>query len=266
MTILLKYRRAAVLHFLQTKRSFKSAPSLPHIPIDHHHLVASPDIVLDKINSFPRGTSCGRNVLCAQHLMDCLSGSDVAISDELVSLSPIDDYLDDPQFGVGVSRGGEAILHVMNHLIEDPGDDVGRSMLLVDFRNAFNLAWYLNDGTIIEDTLVVGKVLELIMKDDPRCGLHLNVDKAEFFFAKGRPEKQACNSEVEMKRVAKTIVLFDAVAKINDPQCDFLLLRACTSILKLYFAMRTCPTCVHKSARRSFDVPLCCTLERIVWC
>ncbi|GJW86345.1 hypothetical protein Tco_0161685 [Tanacetum coccineum] len=127
-------------------------------------------------------------------------------------------------------------------------------------------AWYLNDGTIIEDTLVVGKVLELIMKDDPRCGLHLNVDKAEFFFAKGRPEKQACNSEVEMKRVAKTIVLFDAVAKINDPECDFLLLRACTSILKLYFAMRTCPACVHKSTQRSFDVPLCCTLERIVWC
>ncbi|GJT84269.1 hypothetical protein Tco_1058611 [Tanacetum coccineum] len=38
-----------------------------------------------KIKSFPRGTSCGRDGLCAQHLMDCLCGAAVAISDELVS-------------------------------------------------------------------------------------------------------------------------------------------------------------------------------------
>ncbi|GKB73936.1 hypothetical protein Tco_0935348 [Tanacetum coccineum] len=41
--------------------------------------------------------------------------------------------------GVGVSGGGEAILHAVNRLIEDRGDDVGLSMLLVDFKNAFNL-------------------------------------------------------------------------------------------------------------------------------
>ncbi|GJR99228.1 hypothetical protein Tco_0315737 [Tanacetum coccineum] len=48
-------------------------------------------------------------------------------------------YLDDLQFGVRVSGGGEAILHTMNRLIEDRGDDVGLLMLLVDFKNAFNL-------------------------------------------------------------------------------------------------------------------------------
>nr|GEZ05415.1 hypothetical protein [Tanacetum cinerariifolium] len=42
-------------------------------------------------------------------------------------------------FGVGVSGGGEVILHVVNHLIEVCGDDVGLSMLLVDSKNAFNL-------------------------------------------------------------------------------------------------------------------------------
>ncbi|GKF06654.1 hypothetical protein Tco_0037322, partial [Tanacetum coccineum] len=33
----------------------------------------------------------------------------------------------------------------------------------------------------------------------------------------------------------------DAAAKINDPQCELLLLRACTRISKLNFVMRTCP-------------------------
>ncbi|XP_074266690.1 uncharacterized protein LOC141589970 [Silene latifolia] len=40
-------------------------------------------------------------------------------------------------------------------------------------------AWYLDDGTIVGDTLVVGKVLELIMEDGPCLGLHLNVGKTE---------------------------------------------------------------------------------------
>ncbi|GKE81758.1 hypothetical protein Tco_1551758 [Tanacetum coccineum] len=51
----------------------------------------------------------------------------------------LDGYLDDLQFGVRVSGGGEAILHAVNCLIEGHGDDVGLSMLLVDFKNAFNL-------------------------------------------------------------------------------------------------------------------------------
>ncbi|GKB19345.1 hypothetical protein Tco_0853268 [Tanacetum coccineum] len=62
----------------------------------------------------------------------------------------------------------------------------GLSMLLVDFKNAFNLttlaslpAWYLDGGTIVEDTLVAGKGLELIMEDSPCCGLHVNIDKTK---------------------------------------------------------------------------------------
>ncbi|GKF99223.1 hypothetical protein Tco_0298006, partial [Tanacetum coccineum] len=43
-------------------------------------------------------------------------------------------------------------------------------------------AQMIDDDTIVEDTLVVRKVLELIMKDGPRCGLHLNVDKTEVFW------------------------------------------------------------------------------------
>ncbi|GKD17588.1 hypothetical protein Tco_1206746, partial [Tanacetum coccineum] len=51
----------------------------------------------------------------------------------------LDGYLDDLQFGVGVSGGVDAILHVVSHLIKGRGDDVGLSMLLRDFKNAFKL-------------------------------------------------------------------------------------------------------------------------------
>ncbi|GKA19539.1 hypothetical protein Tco_0699454 [Tanacetum coccineum] len=282
------------LEDLKTKHTFKPPPSLPHISIDHHHLVASLAVVLDRIKSFPHGTSCGRDGLRVQHILDCLSGADVAIFDELVSyitqvvnlfldgkcpnmlgeyissapLTPLvklggirlivvgtvwrrlvykvsaimighslDGCLDSLQFGVRVAEGSEAILHFVNRFIEACGDDVDLSMLLVDFKNAFNLvdrkvilrevhlrcpailrdpfgpllfslvlhplickirdsfslflhAWYLDDGTIVGDTVVVGKILELTMKDRPGCGLHLNVDKTEVFLPKEDPRSR----------------------------------------------------------------------------
>ncbi|GKD50669.1 hypothetical protein Tco_1279645, partial [Tanacetum coccineum] len=298
----------ATLQELKAKHPFKFAPSFPDIPIHHHQLIPSQALVLDRIKSFPQGTSCGRDGLRAQHLVDCLSGAAVAISDELVSsiTQVVNLFLDGKcpmrlgeyiasapliplvkpgggirpiavgtfwrrlvsKFGVGVSGGGEAILHAVNHLVEDHGNE----------------AWYLDDGTIIGDTLVVGKVLELIMEDGPRCGLHLNVGKTEIFWPK---EDRRCrvegafppnvsrplhgvkllggavsvdfgfSSELVMKRVSKTIELMDAVAKINDPQCELMLLRACTEISKLYFAMRTCPprsAALHTKLLRHVDI------------
>ncbi|GKB71596.1 hypothetical protein Tco_0933008 [Tanacetum coccineum] len=117
----------------------------------------------------------------------------------------------------------------------------------IKIKDSFSLslhAWYLDDGTIIRDTLVVGKVLELIMKDGPRCGLHLNLNKT--------------------KRVAKSIKLMDVVAKLNDPQCELLLLRACAGISKLHFAMHTCSPHIFKQAQHSFDAALRSSLTGIV--
>ncbi|GKE12715.1 hypothetical protein Tco_1416266 [Tanacetum coccineum] len=316
------------LEDLKDKHPLKPSLPLPHIPIDYHQLTSSPIVVLDMIKSFPHGTSCGQDGLLAQHLMDCLSGVVVAISDELVSsitqvvnlfldgkcLKMLGEYIASaplislvklgvvsvlllwvPFRGIWFSsiKRGEAILHVVNHLIEDRGDEVGLSMLLVDFRNAFNLvdhevmlqevctllhplvskirdsfnlslqAWYLDDGTIIGDTLVVGEVLKVIIEDGPRHGLHLNVDKIEVFWPKEDPRSRFggvfqpniarplhgvkllggpasvnfdFSSKLVMKRVAKSIMLMDNVAKLNDPQCKLLLLRAC-AVEALYLTL-----------------------------
>ncbi|GKD78650.1 hypothetical protein Tco_1341271, partial [Tanacetum coccineum] len=156
----------ATLKDLKFKRLFKPAPSLLDIPIDHHYLIASPAMVLDRIKSFPQGTSCGRDGLRAQHLLDCLSGTAVVTCDELVSsiTQVVNLFLDEncpkilgeyiasapltllvkPGGGIRlisvgtIGGGGEDILYVVNCLLEDRGDDVALSMLLVDFKNSFN--------------------------------------------------------------------------------------------------------------------------------
>ncbi|KAK9725554.1 hypothetical protein RND81_05G153200 [Saponaria officinalis] len=75
----------ATLVALHDKHPVAPSPSLPPFPVDHHPLVASSAVVLDIIKSFPSGTSCGRDGFRAQHLMDCLSGAVVAISDDLTA-------------------------------------------------------------------------------------------------------------------------------------------------------------------------------------
>ncbi|GKB35248.1 hypothetical protein Tco_0880190 [Tanacetum coccineum] len=182
----------------------------------------------------------------------------------------LDGYLDDLHFGVGVSGGSEAILLVIERLCN-------RKFVFIVL--IFCVGWnsvtltqldcttYLDDGIIVGDTSVVGKVLELIMEDGPSCGLHLNVDKTKVFWLKEDPRSRLAgvfppniarplhgvkllggpasvdfnfSSELVMKRVAKTIVLMYTVARVNDPQCELLLLRACAGISKLYFVMRKC--------------------------
>ncbi|GKC56936.1 putative reverse transcriptase domain-containing protein [Tanacetum coccineum] len=141
--------------------------------------------------------------------------------------------------------------------------------LVCKIRDSFNLslqAWYLDDGTIIRDTLIAKEVLKVTIEDGPCRGLHLNVDKTKVFWLKEDPRSRFTgvfppniarplygvkllggpvtvyfdfSIELVMKRVSKSIELMDAFGKINDRQCKLLLLRACASISKLYFDMRT---------------------------
>nr|GFC00385.1 hypothetical protein [Tanacetum cinerariifolium] len=169
----------ATLEDLKTKHPFKHAPSLLVIPTDHHHLIASSGVVSDRIKIFPRGTSCGLDGLRAQHIINCSSGAVVAISDELVSSitqvvnlfldrkcpKMLGEYIASAPLTPLVKSGGGIhpiavrLYYAVHRLIEGCGDDVGLSMLLVDFKNAFNLvdreAWCIDNGTIVGDTLIV---------------------------------------------------------------------------------------------------------------
>ncbi|GJQ95719.1 hypothetical protein Tco_0006858 [Tanacetum coccineum] len=282
----------ATLQELKAKHPFKSAPSLPDTPIDHHQLIASQDVVLDRIKSFPRGGGI-RPIAVGTVWRRLVS----KVSATMIGYS-LDGYLDGLQFGVGVPGGGEAIIHAVNRLVlricdyvgpfnaiefcyssparlyygehflwscqgVQQGDPLGPLLfslvlhpLICKIKDSFNRclqAWNLKDGTIVGDTLVVGKVLELITEDGPRCGLHLNVDKTELFWPKEDPRSRLedvfppnisrplhgvkllggpvsmdadFSRALVMKRVSKTIGLLDTVAKINDPQCELLLIRA----------------------------------------
>ncbi|GJX26536.1 hypothetical protein Tco_0232832 [Tanacetum coccineum] len=202
----------------------------------------------------------------AQHLVDCLSGADVAISDELVS--SITQVLVKPCGGIRHIAVGT----IWRRLVSMECNMIWPIFGLVSSRPS--------DGG-----------LRVNYKGWTGCDLHLNVDKTKVFWPKEDPRSRLagifppniarplhgvklldgpasvdfdfCN-ELVMKRVAKTIGLMDAIAKINDPQCELLLLRSYTGISRLYFTMRTCPPRFFESAQCSFDVALRSSLEHIV--
>ena len=72
------------LQALESKHPFAPAPILPSIPCNEEALSVSKDEVLRMIHSFPKGTSCGRDGLRAQHLKDKLGGAASAIADSLL--------------------------------------------------------------------------------------------------------------------------------------------------------------------------------------
>ena len=51
-------------------------------------------------------------------------------------------------------------------------------------------AWYLDDGTIIDDTLMVPKALHIIEEDGPSRGLFFNVDKTDLFWPREDPRSR----------------------------------------------------------------------------
>ncbi|KAL8157996.1 hypothetical protein AgCh_002631 [Apium graveolens] len=182
---------------LESKHPFIPSPVLNSTVIGVDALHVYKDLVLNRIRNFPKGTSCGRDGLRAQYLLDILDGAASAVADDLLGsitgvvnlffsgkcpaqlgefiasapLTPLvkprggirpiavgmvwrrlvskaasssvgsfmASYLRDFQFGVGIPGGYEAVVHYVNMLLEARGDEVGLSMLLVDFKNAFNL-------------------------------------------------------------------------------------------------------------------------------
>ncbi|XP_026456108.1 uncharacterized protein LOC113357059 isoform X2 [Papaver somniferum] len=197
---------ADTLFELQQKHPYVPPPTISTEAVSTPSLTVDSKAVLAALKSFPKGTSCGRDGLRAQHLLDAMSGAGAAISDELLlsitgvvnlwlagkcppsigifvasapltpllkpggGLRPIavgtiwrrlcsklastsvcknlNIYLGNHQYGVGIPCGGESILYAANRFLEMHGSDNTKSMLLIDFSNAFNM---VDRSTIIRE-------------------------------------------------------------------------------------------------------------------
>ncbi|XP_026428642.1 uncharacterized protein LOC113324540 [Papaver somniferum] len=376
---------------LQCKHPPAGLPVIPSYPPSQTAMVASTELVLGILKSFPKGTSCKRDAFRAQHLLDALSGAAAVLADELIAsitdvvnlwlagscpfvlgafvasapltpltkpcggLRPIavgtiwkrlvskcvvsfvgqemSSYLGDFKFGVGAKCGGEAILHAVHRVLEENRNQDNLSMLLVDFSNAFNLiditamisegvqqgdplglllfaltlhplilsiakrcelelqAWYLDDGTVIGDTLMVAKALQIIQDEGAARGIFLNIRKTELFWPSpdprastigvfppyiSRPEKGVkllgapfsldaqFNADMVVRRVHKTVELVDAIEKLEDPQCELLLFRNCAGVSRLYFALRTTMPDYKYEAQDLLDAQLYKFLHHVI--
>ncbi|KAF5801740.1 hypothetical protein HanXRQr2_Chr06g0251571 [Helianthus annuus] len=69
---------------LEAKHPYREHPSMPGTIYSEPPLVAEVDSVLCCIKSFPKGTSCGRDGLRAQHILDAFCGEGSAIATDLL--------------------------------------------------------------------------------------------------------------------------------------------------------------------------------------
>ncbi|GJW82166.1 hypothetical protein Tco_0146141 [Tanacetum coccineum] len=141
---------------LEAKHPCKPPSSMSSSTFSKPPIVADIDSVFSCIKSFPKGTSCRRNGLRAQHILDALCEEWYATATNLLKLElyrrlvskvamkgvgkEISKYLSDFQFGLGVSSGADALLHNVNRVLSEYHNDGSLVMLTVDFLNAFNLA------------------------------------------------------------------------------------------------------------------------------
>jgi hypothetical protein len=154
-------------------------------------------------------------------------------------------------------------------------------------------AWYLDDGTIIGDSVQVAKALDIISMEGPSLGLQLNIRKTEVFWPScdggkirpglfpsdiGRPEQGvkllggavSCDagfiSDLSAKRAARAVDLMGLLPRLRDPQSELLLLRSCMGVAKLLFGLRTCQPLFVENVVSCFDKGLREAIEDIVVC
>ncbi|KAL4583664.1 hypothetical protein LXL04_008246 [Taraxacum kok-saghyz] len=144
---------------LEAKHPYKPPPSMSTEIFSDPPLIAEIDSVLGCVKSFPKGTSCGRDGLRSQHILDARCGEwgmCPLILAKFVASAPLTPLLKPDngirpialgtiwrhlvsKFGVGVSGGAEAVLHSVNRVMREHQADGSFSMLTVDFSNAFNV-------------------------------------------------------------------------------------------------------------------------------
>ncbi|KAL8151992.1 hypothetical protein V2J09_021800 [Rumex salicifolius] len=75
---------SATLHDLEAKHPYAPPPILLSSSLGGDAPSVHKDVVLSRIHSFPKGTSCDRDRLRAQHFVDVLGGTASAVADDLL--------------------------------------------------------------------------------------------------------------------------------------------------------------------------------------
>ena len=133
-----------------------------------------------------------------------------------------------------------------------------------EFPNLDLCVWYLDDGTIIGSVEDVHKVFELIQRDGPARGLHLNVKKNEIWWpSRASPDPfpadvdRVDNAGVKLlgapigtkafttgfvqKKLDALHAVYKLLREVNDAQVEFALFRGCLAYNKINHLLRTCP-------------------------
>jgi hypothetical protein len=136
--------------------------------------------------------------------------------------------------------------------------------------------WYLDDGTIIGPVSEVFQAFELLQREGPALGLHLNVQKNELWWP-NRAGSDPFPAEVDRvsnegvkllgapigtrefitEFVKKKLKALEEVCRrlreVDDAQVEFGLFRGCLSYNKINHLLRTCPPDLLRQASSQFD-------------
>ncbi|GJW27470.1 hypothetical protein Tco_0044345 [Tanacetum coccineum] len=172
-----------------------------------------------EVQSFPKGTSCGRDGLRAQHILDalCGEGSTIAVGllkaismvvnlllegrcpkvlAEFVASAPLTPLLK-PDNGIRPIAVGAIWRRLASKVAmrgvrkEMSKDHWGLSRIA---GHCFSMLWYFDDGTINGDTISSCESHSIIRAKGHRLGLELNLKKTESFlaFSNGGEGEEGC--------------------------------------------------------------------------
>ena len=132
-------------------------------------------------------------------------------------------------------------------------------------------AWYLNDGTLCGSVRDLHAPLSIIEAEGPSRGLSLNRSKsllhvpadaslnsnclpADIPVTSGSPvgSSDHCSLSV-LRRIEKLQEVLAKLGDLRDSQMETSLLRSCLSLLKVDYALRTCPPGYIRQALVAFD-------------
>ncbi|GJR93619.1 hypothetical protein Tco_0265793 [Tanacetum coccineum] len=274
---------------LEGKHPYKPPPSMPSITFSEPPLIAKIDSVFSCIKSFPKGNSCGRDGLRAQHILDALYGEGSATATNLLKV--LSEYHNDGSLvmlTVDFSNAFKlvdrsALLHDQVNLLGPLLFALILHLLLHKIKDSCKLllhAWYLDDGTVIGDSEEIVRVLDIIKVSGPGLGLELNIKKTEIFWTlcngiklhEGlfpddirRPSSGAklvggavsrdadFISGLAMRGAANAVDFMSLIPQLHNPQSEHLLLRSCMGIAKLFFGLRTCQPIHMEETTLFFD-------------